>query len=364
MQNKPKIVFILATNSNTNNIKRIEAFIASGYEVEVYSFSRGEEMRQNCTFDIKILCEFSNNVPYWKRIKMMRDGIKQVLDETKGQNCIFYLIRNDVALIYSFMSKRPYIFEEADMTHANFGNQILVKLTEKRIKHIIHHSVCSTFRSEGFVRYHFGDKVPENVFVIPNKLSPHVEDFPTMKKKALDIKKMHFGFVGVMRHRATYQFADILLKNYPQHEFHFYGICTTDTDQALYDDLRKYPNCHFHGRFKSPDELSGIYSNLDIVLSTYETQGVNARYLDSNKIYEAIYFDTPVIVSPNTFLAEKVKKQGIGYELNALDEQEVMLFLSKLSVESITEKVRSIKTIDKNSCISRGYMDEFEKRIH
>ena len=363
MQNKPKIVFILATNSNTNNIKRIEAFINSGYEVEVYSFSRGEGTGQNNAISIKILSEFSNNVPYWKRIKIMRDGIKRVLDETKGQKCIYYLIRNDVALIYSFMSHRPYIFEEADMTHVNFGNQTLVKIAEKRIKYIIRHSVCSTFRSEGFVKYHFGDDIPDNVFVIPNKLSPHVKDFPIVEKNPFDISHLRFGFVGVMRHRATYHFVDTLLKYYPQHEFHFYGICTTEADQALYEDLKKYPNCFFHGRFKSPDNLTGIYSNIDIVLSTYETQGVNARYLDSNKLYEAVYFNTPVIVAPNTFLAEKVKSKGIGFELDALNEQEVMTFIGNLTEDSINEKIKNIKAIEKESCISEGYMNEFETRL-
>lgn len=363
MENKPKIVFILATNSNTNNIKRIEAFINAGYEVEVYSFSRGEDMNHTNAIDISILSEFSNNVPYWKRVKIMRDGIKRVLNKTKGQKCIYYLIRNDVALVYSFMSRRPYIFEEADMTHVNFGNQALVKLAESRIKYIIRHSVCSTFRSEGFVKYHFGDDIPDNVFVIPNKLSSHIKEFPTVEKKPLDINHLKFGFVGVMRLRATYQFVDTLLKNYPQHEFHFYGICTTEEDQKLYDDLKQYPNCFFHGRFKSPDELASIYSNIDIVLSTYETQVASVRYLESNKIYEAIYFETPVIVTPNTYLAGKVKKQGIGFELDTFNEQEVLSFINNLTEASVKDKVMNIIAIDKDSCISKGYMAEFEKWI-
>ena len=363
MHNSPKIVFILATQSNTNNIKRIEAFINAGYETEVFAFSRGESLNRPNAFDIKILCEFSNDLPYWRRLKLMYKGIKQVLDKTKGQDCIYYLIRNDVALIFSYISNRPYIFEEADMTHANFGNKLLADLTERRIKQIIKRSVVSVFRSEGFVRFHFGDNVPDNVIVIPNKLSPHVKDFPMQSKKDIDINHLRFGFVGVMRHRATYIFAETLLKYFPQHEFHFYGDCDTETDRQLYYRLKQYKKCFFHGRFKSPDDLTSIYCDVDILLSTYEPNGVNARYLESNKIYEAIYFDTPVIVSSNTFLAEKVKDLGIGFDIDALSTDEVMSFISNLSVNSLTERIENIKLIDKDSCISKGYMKEFDKRI-
>lgn len=365
MQNKPKIVFILATHSNTNNIKRIEAFVEEGYPVEVYAFSRGGgSANLTDAATINILCEFSNDLPYWKRLRIMHKGIKTVLKNTKGQNCIYYLIRNDVALLFSFMCRKPYIFEEADMTHVNFGNKWLATLTEKRIKQIIRRSVVSVFRSEGFVRYHFGDNVPENVMVIPNKLSPRVLDMPTVAKKPMDINHIKFGFVGVMRGRATYEFANNLLKNYPQHEFHFFGSCAKANEQNLYDGLGIYDNCHFHGVFKSPDELAEIYSQIDFVLATYETSIKSVNYLEPNKLYEAIYFDTPIIVTAGTFIGEKVNRLGIGFNLLTYNEDQVKAFVDGLKEKEIQLVISRIREIDKEKeCVSKNYMPFLEKII-
>ena len=61
MEEKTKIVFILASHWNTNNIKRIEEFIANGYTVEVYSFFR-DKIVPSCSFPIQDIGDFSNNL--------------------------------------------------------------------------------------------------------------------------------------------------------------------------------------------------------------------------------------------------------------------------------------------------------------
>lgn len=364
MQKITKIVFILATHTNTNNLKRIEAFVNNGYDVAVYSFSRGEGLNKTTAAEIQIIGEFSNDLPYLRRLRIMYKGIRYVLNETKGQKCVYYLIRNDVALFFSFMSSRPYIFEEADMTHVNFKNGLLVRMLERKIKSIINHSIISAFRSEGFLHYHFGNNIPENVLVIPNKLSPQIKTFPKINKKRIDYKKMKFGFVGVIRGRATYDFAFVLLKHFPQHEFHFFGNFATSFESNLYGQLEKYDRCFFHGKFKSPDDLSNIYSQIDIVLANYETSIKSVNYLEPNKLYEAIYFETPIIVPSGTFMANKVKKLGIGFDIQSQSSQQIYTFIMNLNEKDIEKAICNAKSIDKEKeCISNGYMRFFNERL-
>lgn len=347
-----KIVFILASDDNTNNIKRIEEFLDNGYDVEVYSFKRRETLNKSEKSKIEIIGNFSNDMPYFRRIALMIKGIQYVLKKTKGSNCVYYLVRNDVAILYSLICRRPYIFEEADMTHLTIGNTLVQRVLENKIKRIIKKSVLSIFRSEGFVKYHFGNSIPTNVFVIPNRLHKDVQNLTVCPPRDIDINHIKFGFVGGIRYESILMFVKTLMDNFKQHEFHFYGDFVSPKTEVKFQCLNSYPNCFFHGRFKSPDDLPLIYSQIDVLLSTYDVDNVNVRYAEPNKVYEAIYFNCPIIVSSNTFIAEKVKRLDIGFDLDARDQEAIINFISNLSPVVLNQKRLNIQKIEKESVIN------------
>lgn len=349
------IVFILSTQENTNNIKRIDEFVENGYDVLAYSFFRNTNIKNKPkTVPIVNIGEFGNDTPYRNRIGIMKRGIKRVLDETKGKKCIYYLIRTEVALVYMFLSNRPYIYEEADMTHVTFNNRCARSLFEYLDKRIVRKSIVSVFRSEGFVAYHYGDKAPENVYVIPNRLDSSILSMQSIEKTKAEDGKIRFGFVGVIRYQAILRFSEILLKNFPNYEMHFYGVFGTEKTAEEFKVLEKYGNCFFHGGFVSPRDLPEIYSNIDLVVSTYDATGVNRKYAEPNKLYEAIYFNSPIVVTSGTFLAKKVNSLGIGYDIDVEDEGAIYKFLSELSVADMKEKSINASKIDRSYCVNEN----------
>ena len=350
---KKRIVFIESGENNPNNIKRMEEFKAQGFDVVVYAFSRNQDI-QNHPKGIQVhnIGEFSSDSSYFSRIGVIRKGIKSVLLKHKNDDCIFYLLKSDMAIVYSYLSKIPYIFEEADMTHLSFGNKWLRGYLERRVKRIIRNSVISVFRSEGFLKYHFGDTYPDNVYVIPNRLHPDVLKLPQVESHEVNDKCLKFGFVGGIRYNTIYSFAHYLLKNFPQHEFHFFGNFSTKAQEDHFMELKHFTNCFFHGPFRSPDDLPSIYSQIDVLLSAYDVRGINPRYAEPNKLYEAIYFDKPIIVSSHSFLADKVERLGIGYDLDALNETEVVELVKSINRKSIEGKCKNIEKIDKLKCVN------------
>lgn len=360
-----KFVFILPSHANTNHIKRVEEFVSKGYDIEVYTFYR-DRNRKNKTniVDFQSIGEFSSNLPYIQRIRIIWKGIKSVLTKTQNEQCIYYLMRNDIALIFTAISSKPYIFEEADMTHLDFGNTIIRKFLEFRICQIIKKSIISVFRSEGFLIFHFGKKL-ENTYVIPNRLHPSVVEMRKLNKKEIDVDNLKIGFVGAIRFESVLLFAKYILKNYPHHQIHFYGIFVSEADRSMFEELKQYKNCFFHGEFKSPHDLPQIYSQIDLVIATYDNRLINTRYAEPNKLYEAIYFETPIVVSNNTYLASKVEKMNIGYVVNPFDELEVVSFINGLSSGSLRDKINSTKAIPKESLINKNedFFDMLEKRI-
>lgn len=361
-----RIIFLESGENNPNNIKRMEEFKANGYDVVAYAFSRDQD-NHNFPKGIEVhnIGGFSSDSSYLSRLGIIRRGIKSVLEKHKDDDCIFYLLKNDMAIVYSFLSNRPYIFEEADMTHLSLDYKWLSGYLEKRVKRIINHSILSVFRSEGFIRYHFGDVYPDNVYVIPNRLHPDVLRLPKEESKEVDDNCIKYGFVGGIRYNTIFTFADYLLKNYPQHQFHFFGNFSTKAQEEYFSALKKYNNCYFHGVFKSPDDLPGIYSQIDVLLSAYDVRGINPRFAEPNKLYEAIYFEKPIIVSSNSFLAEKVARLGIGYDVDALNEEKVVALVKSIDGKSLFEKRNNIKKITKRDCINSNelFFELLEKKI-
>lgn len=350
---KKGVVFILTSSVNPNSIKRIDEFVSRGYQVKAYGFKRDVEVPNKSRYvDIEILGNYKNNLSYYKRCSIIRNGIKRVIRDTEWIDCVYYLVGLDVAMFFRLQTKKAYFFEEADMVHTNIKVKAIKNIYECIDRSIIKHSLLSAFRSEGFIRYHFGENVPNNVCVITNRLNVSIKDFDVLPKKDIDINHLKIGYVGFIRYSSILNFAKVFCKNFPQHEFHFYGTFPSEETKKRFSELESYNNCFFHGSFKSPDELNRIYSQIDMVLSSYDISAENVRYAEPNKIYESIYFETPIVVSSGTFLAQKVERLGIGYDINAMDDESIVAFVESLTHESIQKRIDNIRLIDKKEVLN------------
>lgn len=348
----PKFIFIISNIHLPRCVNRVREFHQRGYEVEVYYFDRTIFNNKVSELDVPMhsLGELeAGSGSYFKRMPKQYSIIKGVVKKHKKENVVFYLFGFDMALIYHYcFTNKPYIFEESDLRHTYFPN-VLKKVLEVVDKRIIKKSLMTVFTSEGFCEYHFGDKIPENVAFIPNRLSPVIKSVELLPHKLYNKEKLSIGFVGSPRFKAVYNFIKVFCSNFPHYEMHLFGEPCLDGIEEL---RGKYSNCFFHGTFTSPQDLPSIYSSIDLVLSTYDAGVENVRYAEPNKIYESMFFEVPIIVSKNTFLSSKVEKLGIGYSINAADDNEIVTFVKFITEESVNERIENIKKIDKNTLVS------------
>ncbi len=356
-----KIIFIISNIHLPRCVNRVKEFVSRGYECEVYYFDRTIFNNKTATLDVPMhsLGELeAGSGSYFKRMPKQYSIIRNVVKKHKKEDVVFYLFGFDMALIYHYcFINKPYIFEESDLRHTYFPNA-LKKILEVVDKRIIKKSLLTVFTSEGFCEYHFGLKVPDNVCFIPNRLSPGIKSVELLPHKVYEKDKLSVGFVGSPRFKAVYNFIKVFCTNFPEYEMHLFGEPCLDGIEEL---RGKYPNCHFHGTFTSPQDLPSIYTKIDLVLSTYDAGVENVRYAEPNKIYESMFFEVPIIVSKNTFLSEKVEKLGIGFSINADDDKEIVSFVNGLTEKSINERVDNIKKIDKDTLISVN--DDFYQKL-
>ncbi len=349
-----RIVFLLGSLQSQRCIKRIRPFVERGVDVVVYAFNRSTEIcNSEIGFPVEIIGSFSNDLSYAKRLPILMSAFRKV---AASHADLYYLFGLDLALMFRlFCHGRPYVYEESDLVHTYLPNALLSRIMGVLDKRLIRKSRLTILTSEGFLHYHFGEEKPKNVHVIPNRLSASVSDSPTVEKKRHE--RLRMAFVGKIRFKTIFSFADIFCRRFPQHEFHFYGLFSSEQDRLLFEPLKSLPNCFFHGPYKTPRDLPAIYAGLDWVLAAYDTDYENVRYAEPNKLYEAIYFETPIIVSKGTFLAERVEQWGVGLTVDASDETQVVALVNGLSDELTQEKIDRIRAIPK--CSVMDHPDEW-----
>jgi glycosyltransferase involved in cell wall biosynthesis len=350
---KKKIVFVINDITITRCLKRVGEFINNGYEVDVYGFEKeGEEVYATPdNFSISVIGKFSLKQSYYQRLMVYYKSLRQLYKKYKNQDVIFYYFFFNIAFAARLLSSRPYIYEESDMPYTKMRKCIRNWLSGID-KKIIKKSMLTVMTSEGFIDYHFGDERPNNIVVVSNRVNPLLLKMP-YQRRDFDINHLSFAFVGGFRYKSIINFATVIAEQFPQHEFHAYGNILEYGDE-LKALCENYGNIHFHDRFRNPDDLPAIYEKIDLVLATYDATSINAQYAEPNKMYEAIFFRTPIIVSSNTFLAKKVSKLGIGYHINALDKQEIISFVNGLTKTNIDERIIGLEKIPQESATNKN----------
>ena len=352
-----EIVFILSSLNDSHFRKRVEEFMDNGYQVKVYGFKRKGQKLPPLRYEPIILGEIENR-HFSARLSLFNKSIKGIAKECKGKRCFYSSL--DIALFAKLHIKAPYIYEVCDLTELTISNPIIRAALTKINVSVIKKSQKTIITSEGFADY-FSNLPQDKFYLIPNKVSADMPPF-VGKKRELNMDKIRIGFAGVIRFESIYHFVKVCAEFGKNIEMHLFGIYS-DADEwaAKIEQIEKnYNNVFFHGRFSNPGDLPSIYEGIDLVLCTYPpTLGV--KYAEPNKLYEAIYFRCPIIVSEKVFLGEKVNKLNIGYVIDAMNENNIKSFLESLNAADYQSKIAACKSIPQSDCINNN--DVFFKQI-
>jgi len=366
MQNK-KIVFLLGSISQPRCIKRINSFISAGFDVEIYGIDRSKYNLNADIYEkkIHIIGKQEDGKQYVKKFFQNQAAIKKIIKNYDPDKTIFYSFGFALTLSLKLNNAKNYIYEISDILYG-YNKFNSVRWIFKAIdKYLIKKSFLTVLTSEGFGDFLFGQKWPNNIIIQPNRLHSDFLNEQRLKIEQTNgsIQHLKFSYVGAFRSPNTiFRFAKIIGEKYPQHKFYFYG------DSHLTSEVIKlsetYNNIKYFGPFKNPDDLSKIYSNIDIIVACYDVQDLNEKILEPNKLYEALYFNKPIVVSKNTFLAERVKTLGCGFEIDASIDESIISFIDSLTDNKLNEiytniqKIELEETIDDNSKKIIHYIEE------
>ena len=340
-----EFVFILSSLNDPHYRKRVEEFIEHGCRVHVYGFKRKGQALPELPYEPTVLGEIEER-NYSARLNLYRYSIQSIAAECKDK--IVFYSSLDVAIFGRIYIKSPYVYEVCDLTELTIGNRIIRNLLSCVNKRVIRKSLKTIVTSEGFIEY-FGKGLSDKFFLIPNKVSPNIPSFVERDRNLRNV--IRIGFVGVIRFETVYRFIKVCADYGKNIEAHLYGIYSEADEWAVRTRSIKADNIYYHGPFKNPGDLPKIYENIDILLCAY-TPSLGVMYAEPNKLYESIYFRCPIIVSENVFLGTKVKRLGVGYTINSMDENSIAAFFKSLNDDDYQKKIEACKAISQQDCLN------------
>lgn len=357
------VIFIVQQLSQPRCIKRISTIQKAGFPIKVYGFDSGlyNDNLDKLPFRITEIVKRDKTASKYKKIIFFIRNVRRIINEN-SQNDLFYLFGFEIGVISYFLKCKKFIYEEADVSAARIHNSIIRRFLLMLDRCVIKKSKLTVFTSQGFVKYIFGEIQPRNIILIPNKLNVYFKEEDKLKvsKRIININHIKFGFVGLIRYPNTIiRFAKVIGRKFPHHEFHFYG--QLERNNYIDNEINSFSNIYFHGAFKSPVDLLSIYSAIDINIVCYDISSDNVRIAEPNKLYESIFFETPIIVSKDTFLSERVKEYDIGESIDASSDDTISSFVESLKQEQIEHYIQSCKVIPYREIIDDS--GEFIERI-
>lgn len=114
------------------------------------------------------------------------------------------------------------------------------------------------------------------------------------------------------------------------------GVPTEITAEELERRLAGLGNVSFGGAYRNPEDLADLYGSVDLVwaVDCYDA-GSNSDWLLPNRLYEAGFFNRPLVARQGTALGERIAAQGSGWTLvEPLDLALRAFFVGELTPEA------------------------------
>ena len=187
------------------------------------------------------------------------------------------------------------------------------------------------YTSPAFTAERYGMLVPyEKSMYLPN--IPNMSYFNNYSYDAS--KPFTIGYVGTVRYEKQLRLMQDAAKEAGVKALIAGGIVSGGSrgNKVDIESMKKdYPDTEFIGTFDYPSEIANIYRKIDVSFAVYDNHLQNVKVALPNKLYEAIRCRIPLVVAPDTYLAETVVRLGVGTAVS--DKDELVALLKKLKTD-------------------------------
>lgn len=336
------IAFFGHDSADAANRRRVQAFQDDGLRVTGYMMHRRDPGALN--WENVDLGETQDSA-FVQRIRSIFSGASVAAgDAERLRTADVIYARNLDMLALAFLTKRkmklktPVIYESLDV-HRMLSRTDLIGRVIRSIEHqFLKRSIGLVVSSPGFLKNHFERYYPGDfkAYLIENRLAAGADYGARPAPEAIsDARPLQLGWVGKLRcKRSLDLLAEVADRLGDKVHIHLHGIPARTEIEVFEPVIDARPNMTYHGRYRSPEDLSSIYEKLDVVWAgDFMEAGHNSVWLLPNRIYEGGYYGVPSIAPSGTETAAWITGHQVGFSVSEPLEQTLPIFVADLASE-------------------------------
>lgn len=349
---KKQILFLLSHQPNPRFVKQIKYLSASNDVSTIYFYrdymkDLSDEYNSSCKLNENIASISNGN--YLQRIGKYLESLQKLYKILKINKYDTLIVNNiDTLALFKICTlfqktDTKVVIEISDLRSHTYTNSLKSKVMRVIEQFMFRFVDKLIVTSPKFYEMYYNKLFEGNYFVLENK--PLSNMIPPKLEKIKNDKTV-IGIVGLLLQGKPYETLFETVKNDDRFEVHIYG---KGTYQKLVEEYaNKYENIKYFGEYNFFQDSAKIYASLDILYMPYDTTNgsLNNKIALPNKLYEAMYFQVPIITSCGTYLGELVEEYGIGKTIKCCDEKELLNVLENMNDTKKFENFKNLRQSD------------------
>ena len=365
----PAIAFFCPDVTESSTLKRVEQFMAAGFDVTVYGFRRA---RYNTGFRPTwphVPLGFTADARYGQRLGALLRALPALIAHRRQLSTarLFHARNIDQLLLVLFCRtllvrrRVPVVYEVLDIAPILAGRGLRSMLLRAIERLCLRHVSLLVLSSPGFHRNYFApvQGYRSAWFLLENKLFPSPPPPPRHGKRPPGSPWV-IGYFGLIRGEATVELIRRLATRLGSRvRFRFAGVLTT-VAQARFDALlRDCPNIEYCGPYLPQKDLERLYREVDFAWALdLEHTEHNSRWLMPCRFYEAGFHGVPCLAVRDFEVGRAIDRRGIGWTFEAPLEESLAGFFERLTLEEYDRVRARLATMPCNAFVARDDVDE------
>lgn len=343
-----RILFLLSHQPNPRFVKQIKYLSETGVVSVVYYY---RDYMKDLSSEYNTVCSINQNIgsisngSYFQRIGKYVKSIQKLKNILKTYKYDILIVNNiDTLALFKICTlfqktDTKIVIEISDLRSHTYINSLKAKVVRAVEKFMFKFVDKLIVTSPKFYELYYNKLFSDEAFLLENK--PLSDMIPPKLEKIKNDKSI-IGIVGLLLQGKPYETLFETIKNDERFEVHIYG---KGTYQKLVEEYAsKYENIKYFGEYNFFQDSAKIYASLDILYMPYDTTNgsLNNKIALPNKLYEAMYFQVPIITSSGTYLGELVEEYGIGKTIKCCDEKELLDILNNIDSKKIIDSFNKL----------------------
>lgn len=347
-----------------------------GFTVESAAFERDYHSGRMPTCAVESLGKIAHG-KYLQRIGKMLKALP-VLRRALKRNDVAYASGPDMALfalVAGVGLGRPVVVEVGDIRHVQVSPGLKGKVARFIERFVINACGLLVVTAPGFVDGYYRGRLrcKTPVLVLENKLDERamagLKPPPAQVAAAAHAAApapagaspssgtrsvpLRVGYFGVLRCEWSWKTLAALARARPDMHVVIAGYPMEPAD--LPAEAAKIPNVEFRGQYRSPQDLPGLYGDVDLVWACYPSPAVadpDWRWAQSicrsNRFYESCFFQRPIITVAGSGDGVDVERYQLGLVLKTLSTDAILEAIGKVSEGDRAGWQRNLAALPRN----------------